>query len=444
MVSTEDILEEKLIALGMLSRESKKQIPPMTFADVFAGCGGLSLGLINAGWNGRFAIEKHPAAFGTLKTNLIDGKRKGFDWLGWLPENAISTSDLLHKYSTHLDGMKGEIDLLAGGPPCQGFSLAGRRTHSDPRNSLMEDYIRIVQKLEPRFLLIENVRGFTLPFKKHGDGENKDVPYSERIQMRLEQAGYTVYSQMGDLSHFGVPQTRRRFILIAIRNGDPAHKKLNGRTPFVFLEKYREAFLSYKRLPCDRPVSAREAIGDLEVDGKELIDSEDSPIKGFKQIVNADGNYTSPFITLMRTGVDTGPNSLRLPRHGAQTINQFRKIITTCTKGKTLGSTDRKRLGLKKRAITPLDGNMPSATITTLPDDIIHYSEPRILTVRENARIQTFPDWFQFTGMYTTGTKRRQNDCPRYTQVGNAVPPLFSEAIGLILKRLASKEDSRP
>jgi DNA (cytosine-5)-methyltransferase 1 len=308
----------------------------------------------------------------------------------------------------------------------------------------VEDYISIVQKLKPRFLLIENVRGFTLPFKKHGDGENRNIPYSARIQVRLEQAGYTVYSQMVDLSDFGVPQTRKRFILIAIRTDDPACKKLNGETPFDLLEKYREAFLSHKRLPCDRPVSAREAIGDLEINGKELIDSDDSPIKGFKQIVNADGNYTSSFITLMRTGVDTAPNSLRLPRHGARTIKQFREIITTCTKGKTLGSTDRKRLGLKKRAITPLDANMPSATITTLPDDIIHYSEPRILTVRENARMQTFPDWFQFTGTYTTGTKRRQNDCPRYTQVGNAFPPLFSEAIGLILKRLASKEDFHP
>ena len=94
-------------------------------------------------------------------------------------------------------------------------------------------------------------------------------------------------------------------------------------------------------------------------------------------------------------------------------------------RGKNISLQDRKRLGIKKHATTPLDGKLPSATITTLPDDIIHYSESRILTVRENARLQTFPDWFQFTGPYTTGAQLRKDSCPRYTQVGNAVPPLL-------------------
>lgn len=109
-----------------------------------------------------------------------------------------------------------------------------------------------------------------------------------------------------------------------------------------------------------------------------------------------------------------------------------------CVLGKTISKEDREQLGIKKHAITPLDEALPSATITTLPDDIIHYSEPGILTVRENARLQTFPDWFKFTGNYTTGGKKRKQDCPRYTQVGNAVPPLFAEAIGQTLKDLVS------
>jgi len=89
---------------------------------------------------------------------------------------------------------------------------------------------------------------------------------------------------------------------------------------------------------------------------------------------------------------------------------------------------------IKKQAITPLCKDLPSATVTTLPDDIIHYAEPRILTVRENARLQTFPDWFEFTGAYTTGGKQRKHTCPRYTQVGNAVPPLLAEAMGLLIE----------
>lgn len=410
----------------------------LTFADVFAGCGGISLGLTNAGWQGRFAIEKNANAFETLKTNLVLGKQSKFNWPSWLPKDAISSSDLLKNYSAELTDLKGKIPLLAGGPPCQGFSMAGRRSHSDPRNSLTEDYIKLVEELQPRLLFIENVRGFTLPFKKNGKGDSKNIPYSTKVMERLDKIGYTVFSDLVDLSVYGVPQTRKRFIIIAIQKDDPAHEKLNGKTPFEILAASRQAFLSTKGLPTSRPVSVKEAIGDLEVSGKELIESTDCGFKGYKQILYNSKESNSNFVKLMRKGTKSTPDSLRLPNHKTDTILQFQRIISTCTQGKTLSKDDRLRLGIKKHALTPLHGDSPSATITTLPDDMVHYSEPRILTVRENARIQTFPDWFQFTGKYTTGGKDRKNECPRYTQVGNAVPPLFSEAIGRVLKDLAS------
>ncbi len=422
----------------MKQNQNTQKDTHLSFADVFAGCGGISLGLINAGWQGCFAIEKNASAFKTLKTNLVLGKRGDFNWPNWLPKDAITTSDLLKKYSAELSELKGKIPLLAGGPPCQGFSMAGRRTHSDPRNSLTEDYIKLVEKLQPRILFIENVVGFTLPFKKHGNGDSQSIPYSTKVTARLEEIGYKVFSDLIDLSNYGVPQARKRFIIIAIHKDDSAYKKLNGKTPFDILATNRQSFLSTKGLPTDRPVSVKEAIGDLEVSGKELTENTDCELKGYKQIVyNGTGNKSN-FAKLMRKGTKSQPDSLRLPNHRVGTIHQFRKIIATCTQGKTLSKEDRKRLGIKKHALTPLHGDSPSATITTLPDDMVHYSEPRILTVRENARIQTFPDWFQFTGSYTTGGKDRKNKCPRYTQVGNAVPPLFSEAIGLILKDLAS------
>lgn len=409
------------------------------FADVFAGCGGLSLGLATSGWRGVFAVEKSSDAFDTLKTNLVEGRRKKFDWPEWLPKEAISTADLLSNHSKNLEALQGHIDLLAGGPPCQGFSLAGRRTHSDPRNSLTEDYISIVQKLKPRFLLIENVRGFTLPFKKHGDEVAKTVPYSVRVIERLEkELDYKVFSDLVDLSDYGVPQNRKRFILIAIRNGDPALKKLAGNTPFDLLRKRRKHFLGTKGLPHDRAVSVKEAIGDLATEGCALIDCGDSDVKGFKQIEYRDGIYTSPFISLMRKKVNKAPDSLRIPRHSESTVSQFRRIAETCPRGRTVHEDHRATLGIKKHALTPLAPNLPSATITTLPDDILHYKEHRILTVRENARIQTFPDWYKFKGKYTTGGKVRKQECPRYTQVGNAVPPLFSEAIGRVLRDLAA------
>jgi DNA (cytosine-5)-methyltransferase 1 len=93
---------------------------------------------------------------------------------------------------------------------------------------------------------------------------------------------------------------------------------------------------------------------------------------------------------------------------------------------------------MKKQVISVLDPSAPSRTLTTLPDDLLHYSEPRILTVRENARIQSFPDDFEFKGKYTTGGERRTQECPRYTQVGNAVPPFLGEILGQLIKGIDS------
>lgn len=412
----------------------------ITFADVFAGCGGLSLGLTNAGWKGTFAVERHADAFGTLAKNLVNGRpsKRKFAWPEWLPKSEISTGEFLVNYSQELEKMKGKLTLLAGGPPCQGFSLAGRRTQSDPRNALTEDYIEMVRLLEPRFLLIENVKGFTLPFKKNVSDEHDAGPYSDRVKENLEKIGYQVYSDLIDLSQFGVPQSRKRFILIAIKSGDKALKKLNGKSPIDLLHRQRVRFLTSKKIPHDRPVSVKEAIGDLELRGGSLLPCNDSSLKGFYKVDYKSSAYRSAFIGLMRKNGISEPNSLRLPNHGTSTREQFRVIMDTCERGRTITEQDRKRLKLKKHAITPLKSTLPSATITTLPDDIIHYAEPRILTARENARLQTFPDSFQFTGKYTTGGPNRKYECPRYTQIGNAVPPLFAEAVGRMLKQLAS------
>ena len=124
------------------------------------------------------------------------------------------------------------------------------------------------------------------------------------------------------------------------------------------------------------------------------------------------------------------PNSLRLPNHKKETIQKFSYILKHAQRGVTLSKKLRKKFNVKKQCFTVLSENKLSTTITTSPDDCLHYSEPRVLTVRENARIQSFPDWFEFKGKYTTGGMLRREDCPRYSQVGNAVPPLMAEIIG--------------
>jgi DNA (cytosine-5)-methyltransferase 1 len=113
--------------------------------------------------------------------------------------------------------------------------------------------------------------------------------------------------------------------------------------------------------------------------------------------------------------------------------DRFEKILREVPRGVRMNEEHRDRFGLLKHRIFPMAEGDPAPTMTTLPDDVLHYRDPRILTVRETARIQSFPDWFSFKGKYTTGGDRRTKECPRYTQVGNAVPPLLALAIGRAL-----------
>ena len=134
----------------------------------------------------------------------------------------------------------------------------------------------------------------------------------------------------------------------------------------------------------------------------------------------------------MRFGMRNGaiPDSLRLPKHKAQTRDKFKLIQDLCKDGERFSKWHRELLGIKKHTLAVLNPDGQSPTVTTLPDDIIHYIEPRILTVREMARIQSFPDWYSIRGKYTTGGARRKLECPRYTQIGNAVPPPLALAMG--------------
>jgi DNA (cytosine-5)-methyltransferase 1 len=139
----------------------------------------------------------------------------------------------------------------------------------------------------------------------------------------------------------------------------------------------------------------------------------------------------------MRREFDGQPSDTRLARHRDDIAMRFKTIIERCKLEGRLNTSIsmalRQEFGLKKMAIRVMDPRKPAPTITSMPDDLLHYSEPRTLTVRENARLQTFPDWFLFKGKYTTGGHLRRCEVPRFTQVANAVPPLLAELIGLCL-----------
>lgn len=398
-----------------------------TFIDLFSGCGGLSLGLMNAGWLGKFAIEKDPFAFETLRYNLVAGDlAHRFEWPGWLPISNHEISQFTKKYCRNLRKLRGKIDLIAGGPPCQGFSFVGRRLEADPRNRLFLLYCNIVEIVQPDFILLENVAGITIRFQ---NGEsNSPRPYSALISESLAKVGYTVFSSQLKSVDYGVPQLRPRIFFFGAKTALVGKLK---RSLFERVEAGRAEFLKHKGLPTSRPINVKEALSDLETAGHRQIECLDFP--GFNQILY--GGPQSEYQKLMHGNMaGASPNSSRLVKHRPATRTRFGRILATFKKGGVLPKSHKHNLNSKKRTLIRLIPSKPSHTLTTLPDDILHYSEPRILTVREYARLQSFPDWYAFNGAYTTGGLNRIIQCPRYSQVGNAVPPLLAEAIGVGLR----------
>ena len=392
----------------------------MKYIDLFAGSGGLSLGLYNAGLHGIFAVEKNKDAFSTLKYNLIE-RRNHFSWPNWLDMKNWDINELLEVHSKELAALNGSVDLVVGGPPCQGFSMAGKRKNDDMRNQLMHSYIEFIKLVQPTMLFFENVQGFTVEFK---DQTNKQK-YSDILVSELHKLGYNLDYKIITMSEYGVPQNRKRFILFASKNG--AYEIF-----FDELLENKDCFLRDRGLKI--PITISQAINDLKKSHGE-VDSKDT--KAFKN--GKYGRATSAYQKLMRNNIERGalPDSHRFVKHKSETIDLFKRLMTASEKSIRITPSMNLVEGLKKRGVTPLKKNSICNTITSIPDDYIHYDEPRIMTVREHARIQSFPDYYEFKGPYTTGGERRKTDVPRYTQVANAVPPLFAEQVGEVILKIS-------
>ena len=402
-----------------------------TYIDLFAGCGGLSLGLYNSGqWKGTFAVEKSPDAFKTLEYNLIKYNTH-FEWPNWLPQSNHDINDVINNYQKELKSLRGKIDMVAGGPPCQGFSTAGRRVENDTRNKLIKSYIKFIWLVQPKVIFFENVKGFTQKFDKN---KIKGKVYSNYVRNALirgskkfDSKGYDVHGRLIDFSEYGVPQKRTRYILVGVRKD--ISNKISPKQFFEQIKNNKRVFLANKGIGLTN--NLEDAISDLL-----RIEETVSPdTKAFKV-----GLYNKPnsnYQKLMKGKIcNEIPDSHRFANHSNDTIKKFQFILKFAEKNKTLSSEVKKRFKLKKRTVIPLSGDLPTPTITTLPDDYIHYCEPRIFTVREYARIQSFNDWYEFKGKYTTGGKRRTQEVPRYSQIGNAIPPLFGEQAGLVLNSI--------
>ena len=388
----------------------------MTYIDIFAGCGGLSLGLLNAGMEGLFAIEKNADAFSTLKHNLID-KKKHFSWPSWLSISNHDINEVLTQNHDELMSLQGKVDIVAGGPPCQGFSMAGKRDKDDIRNRLVDSYLQFVQLVKPRALIFENVHGFTIEFKESSGIKT----YSNYVCEELNKMGYSIKWDVIDVSDYGIPQKRKRFILVAIKDGDP-------KTVFKKLKSNASSFCKNKGIK--EKTTIEEAISDLREKSGTCISPDSKRFSAGKY-----GKIESGYQRLMRIDCPlyTSVDSHRFVNHSKRIVDLHNQLLEKASRGKRITPKDQEFADLKRRGVTVLDPKSQSPTITSIPDEIVHYEEPRILTVREHARLQSFPDWYEIKGKYTSGGKKRKMEVPRYTQIGNAVPPLFAEQIGLAL-----------
>ena len=354
------------------------------YIDLFAGCGGLSLGLHNAGWKGLFAIEKSPQAFKTLEFNLIE-KVKHFKWPKWLPKQAHDINTVIAQYADKLEELQVKPDLI----------------------------------------FFENVRGFTMEFRNNAE---KGKKYSQIVTSKLTGEGYYVYGQLVNFGEYGIPQKRTRFILVGIRKDIKGASVGKAKSFFGKLEENKFSFLQQKDIPISPTVE--EALSDL-ISSNGVVDTPDR--KGFKS-----GLYkipTSKYQNFVRerTKQLLFPNSHSFAKQTIPVIDRLKYILSVTTECKDIGKAMKSMLGITTQVLIPLKPHEQSPTVTSHPDDMIHYCEPRILTVRECARLQGFPDDFEFQEKYTTGGKHRKHEVPRYTQIGNAIPPLFGEQAGLTL-----------
>lgn len=387
-----------------------------SYIDIFSGCGWLSLWLYNSWyWKWEFTIEKNKDAFQTLKHNLIEKKRH-FVFPKWLSVENHDINEVLK--NPRLEEYQGKVCMVAGGPPCQGFSMAGKRNKTDSRNQLVYSYLKFIEVVKPKIVFFENVKGFAAAFK------DKDrTVFLEWVIQGLKDIWYDDATyRIIDFSEYGIPQKRKRVILVATLfwKADEFYN---------ILDKQRQSFLKNKWLNVS--VSLWEAISDIE---KKYWITQSKDSKGFMNWIY--GPEMSPYQKYIRDGwLGEYVDSHRFPRHNKETEKKFETIIQEKLTSREISE----KFNTKKRSTRLLCGNTSAPTITSLPDDLVHYCEPRILTVREYARLQSFPDSYEFKWKYTTGWKLRKIEVPRYTQIWNAIPPLFAEQVGKALNTLLKK-----
>lgn len=358
--------------------------------DFFAGAGGLSEGMKLAGINVVYANEIDKWAKMTYKHNHPETVFDCCDIAEITPESIKES--ITEKQKFELDS----VDIIAGGPPCQGFSIIGQRNIDDPRNRLFKEFLRLVDRIQPKAFIMENVFGL-LSMK---NGKVKD-----EIVNAFTKAGYTVTApKILSAADFGVPQFRRRVFFLGIRN-DISTTPLHYPKPTHAMPENINHLLPY--------VTVGNAIFDLP---EKVVES-----KGFEigESVKYFSLPTTDFQKKMRNEHKSVYNhhTKRLLDKRMARITQLAEGATQVTLPKELQS------GGHENKYRRLSSNQPSPTLTAHMSkdlsDFIHPKHNRPITVREAARIQSFPDEYVFTG----------SEFQQLKQIGNAVPPLLGYAV---------------
>lgn len=329
--------------------------------DLFCGCGGLSLGFEKAGFNVLLGVDVWEDALMTYRHNHKNPNTLCGDLYTLTPEEVADKIN--HE----------RIDVIIGGPPCQGFSVAGKRIVEDKRNELYKSFVRMVAHFKPKTFVMENVPNIL----SLGEGIIRDSIVND-----FSDLGYKVVYKVLLASDYGVPQNRRRAIFVGMLNGS----EFDFNIPVV-----------------EHKVTCGEALSDLP---------ENSISEGGDYPIDAENDYQ----VLIRAN-SKGVHNHEITIHNEQT----QRIISMVPDGGNYKDLPQELQGTRKVHIawTRLNSQRPSITIDTGHRHHFHYKWNRVPTVRECARIQSFPDDFIFLKSRTS----------QYKQVGNAVPPLMAEAI---------------
>jgi DNA (cytosine-5)-methyltransferase 1 len=453
-------------ATPLVKHEGPISVRPVYSAvDLFAGCGGLGLGLEQAGFTTVFVNELDKDAMATYLRNRghqlggmrfsenkdlrchdaheLKGRRldKLVSDLGSLPELGL-------RFEQGIGLTGSNLDLVAGGPPCQGYSGIGiRRSYvvdkeALPSNRLYTRMAKVIERLRPRIFLFENVRGL-LTSRWTREGNRKIFP--DVLSEFRKIPGYHVRWSLVYAKDYGVPQNRPRVLLVGIR----------------------------------RDILEASSLLDEQADPDDAVTCGFLPQptpRAFPDLIDLLGDLIDPSIekVLLKGNLPAGAlASTRYPRKPTNELQERFRTPPTWAADR-FGKLTEQEYSKHKREIVDKFAHMiandgeipehaqtkkfsqrvlrarwkdmePNITATSLPDDYVHFRQPRILTVREWARLQMFPDWYEFSGKRTTGGIRRagnplegnfDREVPKYTQIGNAVPVGLAETVGRHFKRI--------